>query len=202
MVIGLTGSVSMGKSTVAGMFAEEGIPVFDADRAVHELYRGAAAPLVEAAFPGTVVDGVVDRTRLGARVLGDPAALRKLEEIVHPLVREAEAAFRTRNAKEGRAMIVLDIPLLLEQSNGEQGNGDRADVVVVVTTDAETQRKRVLGRPNMTDEKFARLLSLQLPDAEKRKRAHFLIDTTGSFEETRRQVRSVIAAVEATAAAR
>jgi dephospho-CoA kinase len=195
LVLGLTGSVGMGKSTVAAMFAEAGVPVFDADRCVHALYRGAAAPLVEAAFPGTVRDGVVDRARLGAQVLGNRQALQRLEGIVHPLVKEAEAAFRHEAAMAGRRMIVLDHPLLLEQ-----GGRDRVDAVIVVTADPAVQKARVLARPGMTDEKFQRLAGHQMPDSEKRRRAHFVIENSGALADTRRQVGDILRALAATAA--
>lgn len=195
LVLGLTGSVGMGKSTVAAMFAEAGVPVFDADRAVHALYRGETAALVEAAFPGTVADGVVDRTRLGRRVLGDAAALKRLEAIVHPLVRQREDAFRATAAAAGRRIVLLDIPLLLEQPDT-----GRADMVIVVTTSPAVQKARVLSRPGMSEEKFAQLLARQMSDAEKRRRAHFLIDTSADFAHTRRQVRDVLRAVAAAAA--
>jgi dephospho-CoA kinase len=195
LVLGLTGSVGMGKSTVAAMFAEAGVPVFDADRCVHALYRGAAAPLVEAAFPGTVLDGVVDRARLGAHVLGNGEALRRLEGIVHPLVKEAEIAFRREAALSGRRMIVLDHPLLLEQ-----GGRDRVDAVIVVTADPAVQKARVLARPGMTEEKFQRLAGYQMPDSEKRRRAHFIIENSGTLAATRRQVGDILRALAATAA--
>lgn len=196
LVLGLTGSVGMGKSTVASMFAEAGVPVFDADRAVHALYRGEAAPLIETAFPGTVIDGVVDRTRLGARVLGDPVALKRLEAIVHPLVRRSEQEFRAKAAASGHRIILLDIPLLLEQE--EIG---RSDVVIVVTTAPAIQRARVLGRPGMSEEKFARLTARQMADKDKRMRAHFIVDTSADFDDTRRQVRDILRALAATAGA-
>jgi len=197
LVLGLTGSVGMGKSTVAGMFADEGAATFNADDTVHALYRGAAAPLVEAEFPGTVVDGVVDRARLGQKVLGDKGALARLERIVHPLVRKAEEDFRVRAAGEGRRIVLLDIPLLFEK-----GSETRMDAVIVVSAPAEIQRERVLARPGMTEERFDSILASQMPDAEKRLRAHFVIDTGGSLERTRGEVRDILRALAATASAR
>lgn len=197
LVLGLTGSVGMGKSTVAGMFADEGAATFNADDTVHALYRGAAAPLVESEFPGTVVDGVVDRARLGQKVLGDKGALARLERIVHPLVRKAEEDFRVRAAGEGRRIVLLDIPLLFEK-----GSETRMDAVIVVSAPAEIQRERVLARPGMTEERFDSILASQMPDAEKRLRAHFVIDTGGSLERTRGEVRDILRALAATASAR
>ena len=195
LVIGLTGSLAMGKTTAAAMFAAEGAAIFDADRVVHDLYAGAAAPLIEAAFPGTTENDAVDRKRLAARVVGDKAALARLEAIVHPLVHAAENAFRARASAEGRRVAVLDIPLLLET-----GGEARVDAVVVVTTTAEIQRARILRREGMTAERFAALLARQMPDAEKRKRAHFIIDTSGEFAATRKQVADVMRAVAGIAA--
>jgi dephospho-CoA kinase len=197
LILGLTGSVGMGKSTAAGMFAEHGIPAFNADEAVHRLYRGAGVVPVEAAFPGVAVDGVIDRERLAARVIGDPAAIGRLEKIVHPLVREMENAFRAKAAGEGRRALLLDIPLLLE-TKGEH----RVDVVIVVSAPAAIQRERVLSRPGASLERFEALLKRQLPDAEKRRRAHFIIDTSGPFDATRRQIGDIIRAVGSIAAGR
>jgi len=197
LVLGLTGSIGMGKSTCAGMFAEMGVPIFDADATVHRLYRGRAAPLVEAAFPGTVVDGAVDRTRLGAEVFGKPAAIARLEGIVHPLVRETEIEFLKKAAEAGRRVVLLDIPLLFEV-----GGEDRVDVIVLVSTSPELQRERAFKRPGMTEERFAAILAKQMPDDEKRCRAHFIVDTSGSFDETRRQVADVMRAVPGIAAGR
>lgn len=197
LVLGLTGSIGMGKSTCAGMFAEMGVPIFDADATVHRLYRGRAAPLVEAAFPGTVVDGAVDRTRLGAEVFGKPAAIARLEGIVHPLVREIEIEFLKKAAEAGRRVVLLDIPLLFEV-----GGEDRVDVIVLVSTSPELQRERAFKRPGMTEERFAAILAKQMPDDEKRRRAHFIVDTSGSFDETRRQVADVMRAVPGVAAGR
>jgi dephospho-CoA kinase len=191
-VLGLTGSIGMGKSTTAGLFRALGVPVHDADAAVHALYRGAAAPLVEAAFPGTVREGVVDRRALGARVLGDPAALARLEAIVHPLVRAEEEAFLARAAAAGARLAVLDIPLLLE-SGGER----RCDAVAVVTAPPDVQRARVLARPGMSEEALAAILARQVPDAEKRKKAHFLVDTSRGVPAAARQVRDIVRALAA-----
>ncbi len=189
-VLGLTGSIGMGKSTTAGLFRALGVPVHDADASVHALYRGEAAPLVEAAFPGTVRDGVVDRKALGARVLGDADALRRLEGIVHPLVRAAEEAFLARAAAAGARLAVLDIPLLLE-SGGE----GRCDAVAVVTAPPEVQRARVLARPGMTGEALAAILARQMPDADKRKKAHFLVDTGRGVPAAAAQVRDIARAL-------
>lgn len=188
IVLGLTGSIGMGKSTTARMFAEAGIPVHDSDEAVHRLYAGEAAPMVEAVFPGTVVDGVVDRARLAKRVLGDPVAIRKLEGLIHPLVRADADAFLERHRGAGAALVVLDIPLLFET-----GGRRRVDKVVVVTAPPEIQRERVLARPGMTEEKFGAILAKQVPDAEKRKAADFVIDTGRGMEAARSAVRDIIA---------
>lgn len=190
IVVGLTGSIGMGKSTTAGMFRDAGVPVHDSDEAVHRVYAGAAVPLVEAAFPGVVVDGAVDRERLSAAVLGKPDALRRLETIVHPLVRADADAFLARNRAAGAPIAVLDIPLLFET-----GGEDRVDRIVVVTADAAIQRQRVLARPGMTGEKFAAILSRQTPDAEKRRRADFVIDTGLGMEPARARVGEIIAAL-------
>ena len=187
IILGLTGSIGMGKSTTAEMFREAGIPVHDADAAVHELYSGAAAPLIETAFPGTVIDGVVDRSKLGERVIGKPGEMKRLEAIVHPLVAEVRNRFLEQAAANGAELAVLDIPLLYETS-GEK----LCDHVVVVTAPPEVQRERVLARPEMTEEKFQAILAKQVPDAEKRKRADFIIDTSLGFEAARQQVEAII----------
>ena len=194
-VLGLTGSLAMGKSTVAAMFAAEGAAIFDADRAVHDLYGGAAAAPIEAAFPGTVRNGVVDRALLGKRVAGDAAALARLEAVVHPLVHAIEDAFRARAAAAGRRVAVLDIPLLLE-THGVS----RVDAVVVVTATPEIQRARMMNRKGMTDEVATALLARQMSPTEKRARAHFIIDTSGEFSATRKQVGDVLRAVAGRAA--
>jgi dephospho-CoA kinase len=177
IVLGLTGSIGMGKSTTAAMFADLGIPVHDADAAVHRLYSGRAAPLIEVTFPGTSRDGAVDRAELGRRVMGDVAALTQLEKIVHPLVREEEEAFLSNARENGNGLVVLDIPLLFET-----GGDARVDYTLTVTAPADIQRDRVLSRPGMTQERFAALLSKQMPDAEKRRRADFIIDTSLGME--------------------
>nr|MEC9421552.1 dephospho-CoA kinase [Pseudomonadota bacterium] len=190
--IGLTGSIGMGKSTTAKMFAAEGVPVHDADATVHALYSGRAAPLIEAAFPGTVSDGKVDRTLLSPHVLGKPEAMKKLEVIVHPLVREEEQLFLQRARADHRRIVLLDIPLLFET-----GGEARVDVVVVVTADAQVQRDRVLARPGMSEDRFEAILAKQMPDAEKRRRAHFLVDTGRGMEAAKRQVRAILKALAA-----
>ncbi len=187
IVLGLTGSVGMGKSTTAKMFAEEGVPVFDADAEVHRLYDGEAAKLIEAAFPGTTTDGRVVRERLAARVLGDPQALARLESIMHPLVRAAEKAFLAEAAAKGAIVAVLNIPLLFET-----GADKLVDAVLVVTAPADMQRTRIFARPNMTEEKFKAMLSRQMDDSEKRRRADFLIDTGHGLEAARAEVRTVL----------
>jgi len=192
IVLGLTGSIGMGKSTTAKMFAAEGVPVHDADAAVHALYDGRAAPLIEAAFPGTVVDGRVDRTLLSPHVLGKPEAMKRLEAIVHPLVREEEIAFLERARDARRRVAVVDIPLLFE-TDGDR----RVNASVVVTADARVQRNRVLSRPGMTEERFQSILEKQMADAEKRRRAHFLIDTGLGMESARRSVRAILKALAA-----
>ena len=192
IVIGLTGSIGMGKTTTAAMFADEGVPVHDSDATVHALYSGRAAPLIEAAFPGTTENGVVDRTRLAAAVLGNGDALKRLEAIVHPLVREEEERFRSENVAAGADMILLDIPLLFEA-----GRAKAVDAIVVVSADAVIQRGRVLSRPGMSEEKFAAILARQLPDAEKRERADYVVDTGKGMDDAREQVRAIIADMRA-----
>ena len=187
IVLGLTGSIGMGKSTTAKMFAEAGVPVHDSDEAVHRLYAGKAAPLVEAAFPGTTVSGVVDRTELARRVLGDAAALKRLEAIIHPLVRADADAFLARHRAAGAPLAVLDIPLLFET-----GGRDRVDKVVVVTASPEVQRERVLARPGMSEEKLASILAKQVPDADKRRQADFIIDTGQGLEAARAAVETIV----------
>ena len=187
IVLGLTGSIGMGKSTTAAMFEAAGVPVHDSDEAVHRLYAGAAAPLIEAAFPGTTANGVVDRARLVRAVLGDPAALRRLEALVHPLVRADADRFLAAQQAAGAPLVVLDIPLLFET-----GGRDRVDRVVVVTAQPEIQRQRVLSRPGMTVEKFDAILAAQVPDAEKRRQADFIIDTGAGMDEARRAVAAII----------
>lgn len=187
LVLGLTGSVAMGKSTTARFFAEEGVPVHDADAVVHRLYEGEAVPLIEAAFPGTTADGKVDRVKLGSRVMGDLAALRQLEALVHPLVQAAEQRFLAEAEAKGAPVAVLDIPLLLET-----GGDKRVDAVVVATAPAEVQRARVLERPGMTTQKLEAMLARQMPDSEKRLRADFIVDTSRGFEDARTQVQEIL----------
>jgi dephospho-CoA kinase len=187
IVLGLTGSIGMGKSATAKIFAEAGVPVHDSDEAVHRLYAGKAVPLIEATFPGTTASGSVDRTALAERVLGDAAALKQLETIVHPLVRADAEAFLARNRAAGAPLVVLDIPLLFET-----GGRNRVDKVVVVTAPAGLQRARVLMRPGMTEEKLASILARQVPDAEKRRQADFIIDTGQGFDAARTAVRSIV----------
>jgi dephospho-CoA kinase len=190
LVLGLTGSIGMGKSATAALFRAEGIRVHDADAAVHALYRGAAAPLIEAAFPGTVKDGTVDRALLGARVLGDKAALGKLESIVHPLVGGVRDRFLAEAREAGAELVVLDIPLLFE-TTGERN----VDAVVLVSAPESVQKARVLARPGMTPAKLDVIMAKQMPDAEKRRRAHFIIDTGRGFRAAEIQVRAVLRAV-------
>jgi dephospho-CoA kinase len=189
-ILGLTGSIGMGKSTTAQLFALEGVPVHDSDAAVHRLYEGEAVGAIEAAFPGTTANGQVDRQKLGAVVVNDPAALKRLEGIVHPLVRQSETRFLDRARARGEKIVLLDIPLLYET-----GGETRVDAVVVVTAPAEMQRKRVLTRPGMTPDKLDALLAKQMPDAEKRRRADFIVDSGGGLESARDQVRNILAKI-------
>ena len=188
-IIGLTGSIAMGKTTTARLFAEVGVPVHDADAAVHKLYQGEAAASIEAAFPGATKDGKVDRVALGQRVLGDAPALRRLESIVHPLVREAEKKFLKEAEDQGARIVVLDIPLLFET-----GGESRVDATVVVSAPEATQRARVLER-GVSLERLEALLARQMPDAEKRRRADFVVDSAHGVEHARTQVRHILAAV-------
>jgi dephospho-CoA kinase len=187
IILGLTGSIGMGKSTTARMFVEEGIPVHDADEAVHRLYAGPAAQLIEEEFPGTVVNGAVDRKRLSAEVLGQPEKLHRLGTLIHPLVRADADAFVERHRRAGTRLIVLDIPLLFET-----GGTDRVDSILVVTASPDVQRQRVMGRPGMTEEKFAAILANQVADKDKRRNADFVIDTGAGMETARREVRRII----------
>ena len=189
-ILGLTGSLGMGKSTTARFFAEEGVPVHDADAVVHRLYDGEAAAAIEAAFPGTTVGGKVDRDKLAARVLGDVAALKRLEAIVHPLVQEAERRLLAEAQARDEKVAVLDIPLLFET-----GGQDRVDAVVVVSAPPEVQRSRALERPGMTVDKLDAILAKQMPDHEKQRRADFVVDTSRGFEAARAQVRAILDAV-------
>jgi dephospho-CoA kinase len=186
-VLGLTGSVAMGKSTTARFFAEEGVPVHDSDTVVHRLYENEAVPLIEAAFPGTTADGKVDRVKLGSRVMGDLAALRQLEAIVHPLVWDAEKRFLEEAQARGAPVVLLDIPLLFET-----GGDQRVDAVVVATAPAEVQRARVLERPGMTEQRLQAMLARQMPDSEKRLRADFIVDTSRGFDDARAQVQEIL----------
>jgi dephospho-CoA kinase len=189
-ILGLTGSLGMGKSTTARFFAEEGVPVHDADAVVHRLYEGEAVPAIAAAFPGTTDGGKVDRNKLAARVLGDAAALERLERIVHPLVQRAESRLIAEAQARGEKIVLLDIPLLFET-----GGDQRVDAVVVVSAPADVQQARVLERPGMTLEKLEAILAKQMPDAEKRRRADFVVDTSRGFEAARAQVRAILDAI-------
>src|SRR6059058_6128543 len=187
LLLGLTGSIGMGKSTTAKLFAEAGVPVYDADAAVHKIYEGEAAPAIEAAFPGTTVDGRVDRAKLSARVVHDPAAIKQLEQIVHPMLGASRKKFFDDAERSGAPVAVVDVPLLFE-TGGEK----RVDAVVVVTTTPENQRQRILARDNMTDEKLDAILARQLPDAEKRKRADFVVDTSSGLDPVRARIRDIL----------
>jgi dephospho-CoA kinase len=189
-VLGLTGSLGMGKTTTARFFAEAGVPVHDADAVVHRLYEGEAVAAIEAAFPGSTAHGQVDRITLAARVLADSIALKRLEAIVHPMVHEAERRLLAEAQAAGETVAVLDIPLLFET-----GGDQRVDAVVVVSAPAELQKARVLERPGMTMEKLESILAKQLPDEEKRRRADFVVDTSQGFEAARAQVRAILDAV-------
>ena len=191
IVLGLTGSIGMGKSTTAKMFMEEGVPVHDADEADHRLYASIAAPLIEARFPGVVVNGVVDREKLSAAVIGKPEALHDLEKIVHPLVRADADAFLARHRAAGAPVVLLDIPLLFET-----GGRERVNQVVVVTAPAQEQRARVLARPGMTEEKFTAILSRQVPDAHKRAQADHIIDTGQGMDAARAAVKTLVASLK------
>ena len=190
IVLGLTGSIGMGKSTTAGFFKAAGVPVFDADAAVHQLYSGRAAPLVEARFPGTARAGTVDREALSRAVLDDRAALNALEAIVHPLVRDERAAFLREAARQEAAVVVLDIPLLYET-----GGEALVHKVVLVSAPESVQKERVLARPGMTPARFAAILAKQMPDAEKRRRADIIIETGDGLQSAEHQVRAVLAAL-------
>lgn len=186
-ILGLTGSLAMGKSATAKMFAEEGVPVHDADAVVHRLYDGEANAAIEAAFPGTTAGGKVDREKLGKRVLGDAAAIKRLEGIVHPMVAAASARFLAEAERNSAPIVVLDVPLLFET-----GGDRRCDAVVVVSAPPETQRSRAFERPGMNDDKLALILAKQMPDAEKRARADFVVDTSQGFDAARAQVREIL----------
>ena len=190
IIIGLTGSIGMGKSTTSDMFKALGVPVISADEIVHDLYSAEAAPLIEEAFPGTAPDGVVNREILSARLMAAPQEFKRLEAIIHPLVRAREKQFVDAAAARGEPMVLLDIPLLYET-----GSTDRVDVVVVVSCAPEIQRERVMARPGMTAEKFEAILARQTPDAEKRARADYVIDTGRGLEAARSQVAEIVAAL-------
>ena len=187
IILGLTGSIGMGKSTTAKLFAEAGVPVYDADATVHKLYEGEAVPSIEAAFPGTTADGKVDRQKLSARVVHDPAAMRQLEQIVHPMLGASRQKFFEAAEQVGAPVVVVDVPLLFE-TGGEK----RVDAVVVVTTSPENQRERILARGTMTSEALDSILARQLPDAEKRKRADFVVDTSHGLDPVRAQIRDIL----------
>ncbi|MCX7296671.1 MAG: dephospho-CoA kinase [Hyphomicrobiales bacterium] len=189
-ILGLTGSIGMGKTATAAMFADEGVPVHDADAVVHRLYEGEATPLIEAAFPGTTSGGKVDRGKLGERVLGDKEAIARLEQIVHPLVTKARERFVADAERSGAKVAVLDVPLLFET-----GGDKRCDAVVVVSAPADTQRARAFERPGMSEDKFSAILAKQMPDSEKRARADFVVDTSQGFDFARAQVREILNAV-------
>jgi dephospho-CoA kinase len=188
IILGLTGSIGMGKSTTAKLFVEAGVPVYDADATVHSLYEGEAAPAIEAAFPGTTVDGKVDRNKLSAQVVHDPAAMKQLEGIVHPMLGASRQKFLREAEQSGAPVAVVDVPLLYE-TGGEK----RVDAVVVVTTSPEIQRQRILARDNMTGEKLDAILARQLPDPEKRKRADFVVDTSHGLDPVRARIRDILA---------
>ena len=187
IILGLTGSIGMGKSTTAKLFAEAGVPVYDADAAVHKIYEGEAAPAIEAAFPGTTAHGKVDRNKLSTQVVHDPAAMKRLEQIVHPMLGASRQNFLDEAERSGAPVAVVDVPLLFE-TGGEK----RVDAVVVVTTTPEIQRQRILSRDNMTGQKLDAILARQLPDAEKRKRADFVVDTTHGLDPVRARIRDIL----------
>src|SRR5713226_7232634 len=187
IILGLTGSIGMGKSTTAKLFAEAGVPVYDADATVHMIYEGEAAPAIEAAFPGTTTGGKVDRNKLSARVVHDPAAIKRLEQIAHPMLHAYHQKFLHDAETSGAPVAVVDVPLLFE-TGGEK----RVDAVVVVTTTPDIQRQRVLARDQMTGEKLDAILARQLPDAEKRKRADFVVDTSHGLDPVRARIRDIL----------
>jgi dephospho-CoA kinase len=189
-VLCLTGSLGMGKSTAAKFFAEAGVLVHDSDAVVHALYEGEAVAAIEAVFPGTTSDGKIDRNKLAAKVIDDKAALTRLEAIVHPLVAKAREKFLADAQARGAPVVVLDIPLLFEI-----GGSSSCDAVVVVSAPAQIQRARAFARPGMTEDKFAALLAKQVPDAEKRARANFIVDSSQGLDHARAQVHDILAAV-------
>ena len=190
LILGLTGSIGMGKSTTAKLFAEAGVPVYDADAAVHKIYEGEAAPAIEAAFPGTTVDGKVDRVKLSAKVVHNAAAMKQLEQIIHPMLGASRQKFLGDAERSGAPVALIDVPLLFE-TGGEK----RVDAVVVVTTTPKLQRERTLARDNMTAEKFDAILARQLPDVEKRQRADFVVDTSHGLDPVRDRIRDILAEV-------
>jgi dephospho-CoA kinase len=187
IILGLTGSIGMGKSTTAKLFAEAGVPVYDADATVHRLYEGEAVAAIEAAFPGTTAAGKVDRNKLAGRVVHDPAAMKQLEEIVHPMLGASRQKFLHDAEQSGAPVAVVDVPLLFE-TGGER----RVDAVIVVTTTPGIQRQRILERPNMTGEKLDAILARQMPDAEKRNRANFVVDTSHGLDPVRARIRDIL----------
>ena len=187
LVLGLTGSIGMGKSTTGKLFVEAGVPLYDADAEVHKLYEGTAVPAIEAAFPGTTANGKVDRQKLSERVVHDPAAMQQLEQIVHPMLGAGRQKFFGDAEAAGVPVVVVDVPLLYE-TGGEK----RVDAVVVVTTSPDIQRQRILARDNMTGEKLDAILARQLPDAEKRKRADFIVDTSHGLDPVRTRIRDIL----------
>jgi dephospho-CoA kinase len=186
-ILGLTGSIGMGKSTTAKLFAEAGVPVYDADATVHKIYEGEAVPAIEAAFPGTTADGKVDRAKLAAKVVHDPAAMKQLEAIVHPMLRAYHQKFLDDAEKSGATVAVVDVPLLFET-----GGDKRVDAVVVVTTSPENQRERILARGTMTSEALDSILARQMPDEEKRGRADFIVDTSHGLDPVRERIRDIL----------
>ncbi len=192
LLLGLTGSIGMGKSTTADMFRAEGAPVYDSDRLVHDIYNGPAAMEIERAFPGATADGVVDRNRLARFVLGDAEAMKRLEAIVHPLVWEGRRRFLDEQARKGVKIAVLDIPLLFET-----GADKDVDAIVVVSAPKSLQRARVLARANMTEQKFESILARQTPDEEKRRRADFIVHTDAGLEAARGEVRVILTTLQA-----
>jgi dephospho-CoA kinase len=186
-ILGLTGSIGMGKSTTAKLFAEAGVPVYDADATVHKIYEGEAVPAIEAAFPGTTADGKVDRAKLAAKVVHDPAAMKQLEAIVHPMLRAYHQKFLEDAERSGATVAVVDVPLLFET-----GGDKRVDAVVVVTTSPETQRERILARGTMTSEALDSILARQMPDEEKRRRADFIVDTSHGLDPVRERIRDIL----------
>jgi dephospho-CoA kinase len=186
-LLGLTGSIGMGKSATAKLFSEAGVPVYDADATVHLIYDGEAAPAIEAAFPGTTIDNKVDRQKLSAKVVHDAEAMKRLETIVHPMLRSHQQAFLAQAERSGAPVAVLDIPLLFET-----GAAARFDAVVVVTTSPDVQRERILARDNMTPQKLEAILARQMPDAEKRRRADFVVDTSHGLDPVRKRIQEIL----------